>query len=166
MAEKCVCHINGYRVKDTEARKTAENAASIANKAVSVQEVPVELTGCGSGSSCTLLYFPGLGICLLRAAIQLTEEVIPNGIPANTNHNLLTIPAEYRSEFRTALTVSGTNAATCASLYRDTTTKQAYVILKSADDIAAGSTFYVSGVWRVVNPESVEYDPAAWEAAY
>lgn len=30
---KCVCHINGYRVKDTEARKTAEAAAKAAEDA-------------------------------------------------------------------------------------------------------------------------------------
>ena len=33
MDEKCVCHINGYRLKDTEARKTAEAAAKAAEAA-------------------------------------------------------------------------------------------------------------------------------------
>lgn len=33
MDEKCVCHINGYRLKDTEARKTAEAAAKEAEAA-------------------------------------------------------------------------------------------------------------------------------------
>lgn len=33
MAEKCVCHINGYRLKDTEARKNAEDAKTAAEAA-------------------------------------------------------------------------------------------------------------------------------------
>lgn len=33
MDEKCVCHINGYRLKDTEARKTAADAAAAAEAA-------------------------------------------------------------------------------------------------------------------------------------
>lgn len=33
MDEKCVCHVNGYRVKDTEARRTAESANRAAEEA-------------------------------------------------------------------------------------------------------------------------------------
>lgn len=32
MGEKCVCHVNGYRVKDTEARRTAESASRAAGE--------------------------------------------------------------------------------------------------------------------------------------
>lgn len=34
MADNCVCHINGYRVKDTEARRMATNGAQMANAAM------------------------------------------------------------------------------------------------------------------------------------
>ena len=34
MADNCVCHINGYRVKDTEARRMATNAAQMADAAM------------------------------------------------------------------------------------------------------------------------------------
>lgn len=94
-------------------------------------------------SSCTggCLYYPIINLCFVR--LYVTGETFATG----SRHNVVTIPEEYRPQFRTALAIDGLQDVSSSLRANINTDGTIGFVTGAAKE--SGDDMYISGVWNV-----------------
>lgn len=94
-------------------------------------------------SSCTggCLYYPILNLCFVR--LYVTGEAFATG----SRHIVVTIPEEYRPQFRTALAIDGLQDVSSSLRANINTDGTIGFVTGAAKE--SGDDMYISGVWNV-----------------